>query len=78
MSEMQQMIKDTVKHTNNDRSRLKQPPKVTRKVRKQIVNIPLVELERLRERYNVKHQTHYTYGQFVGMLHSGKVKIKDL
>ena len=41
-----------------------------------VVDIPLLELTAIIERYNREHKTHYTYGQFTMLLHNGEIKIE--
>lgn len=42
------------------------------------INIPLREFTAIIERYNKKHKTHYTYGRFVSLVHSGVIKLGEI
>lgn len=44
----------------------------------QTFNIPLRKVIYLLERYNTKHKTHYSYGNFIKMLNTGEIQIDDL
>ena len=36
-------------------------------------DLPLIPFTKIIERYNKTHNTHYTYGQFTALLHTGKI-----
>ncbi len=52
--------------------------KAMRKKRKKSPDIlSLTQFENMRENYNIKHKTHYTYGQFVSKVNLGIIKTDE-
>lgn len=49
-----------------------------RKKKKQKINLSLSEIIHLLEKYNSKHKTHYTYGQFIDLIHSKKIQFDEI
>ncbi len=43
-----------------------------------VCDIPLIPFTKIIEKYNKKHDTHYTYGKFTALLHTGKITAKDI
>ncbi len=37
--------------------------------------VPIRELTAIIEKYNTQHGTHYTYGQFVSLVHNKKIEL---
>lgn len=48
--------------------------KITRRKKVRDLDISIDEMLRRLEKYNKKHGTVYTYGQFVGLIYTGKIK----
>lgn len=56
-----------------EQNRLNHKPKKPKQKRIKI-DLSINEVVGLMEQYNREHKTRYTYGQFVELLHSGRIK----